>query len=175
MSTFFRSDQWITDAMGNALAGCSVWYCSQPANTSSIPPSPLAQLYSDPAGANPITQPVITDGFGHAFAYMGLGTYTIVTTGPQIVTRVLPDQVIVSPAAAPTNWSNDSSNAGTITGAINGTNTVFSLSNAPTPPQSLLFAINGVLQNGWTISGNTVTLNIAPHAGNTLNAIYSTT
>jgi hypothetical protein len=173
VSTFFRNDQWITDALGNALAGVSVYYSNQPpAQTGTLPPSNLASLYADSEGVTPLTQPLTSDGYGHVFAYLGQGIYSIVIASPQIVTRVLPDQVIVSPTSVPTNWNNDSSNAGTITGTVNGVNTVFTLSATPTPPASLIFSVNGVLQSGWTISGNVVTLALAPHTGNQLNAIY---
>lgn len=94
MSTFFRRDDWVTDAMGNAISGASVYVCSQPASTGSIPPSPLVQLYADPLGADPITQPVLTDGYGHAAYYLASGTYTVVYFSPQIQEVVLPDQLI---------------------------------------------------------------------------------
>lgn len=94
MATFLRRDDWVTDAMGNALSGTQVYVCSQPATTTSIPPSPLVQLYSDPAGAFPITQPVLTDGYGHAAYYVTPGTYTVVYYSPQILEQVLPDQTI---------------------------------------------------------------------------------
>jgi hypothetical protein len=173
MSTYLRRDDWITDALGNAQSGASVYVCSQPATTTSIPPSPLAQLYSDPAGAFPITQPVITDGYGHAFYYLPSGTYTVIYTSPQIQEVILPDQVVVSLITA--TWNNDGSNIGTITGAINGSNTLFTLSAAPTPATSLLFMTNGLVQAGWLLSGSTVTLAVAPHAGSILTAIYQTT
>lgn len=82
--------------MGNALSGASVYVCSQPATTTAIPPSPLAQLYSDPNGAFPITQPVMTDGYGHAAYYVTPGTYTVVYYSPQILETILPDQTIGS-------------------------------------------------------------------------------
>src|ERR1700761_27709 len=96
MATFLRRDDWVTDAMGNALSGASVYVCSQPATTGTIPPSPLVQLYADSAGVTPITQPVTTDGYGHAFYYVTPGTYTIVYYSPQILEQVLPDQTIGS-------------------------------------------------------------------------------
>jgi hypothetical protein len=96
MATFLRRDDWVTDAMGNALSGASVYVCSQPATTTSIPPSPLVQLYSDPLGADPIAQPVLTDGYGHAFYYVAPGTYTIVYSSPQILEVILADQTIGS-------------------------------------------------------------------------------
>src|ERR1700733_2346779 len=135
MATFYRRDDWVQDARGNALSGVDVYVCTQPANSSSLPPSPLEQLYADPAGATPITQPVITDGYGHAEYYAAQGTYTIVYFSPQIQEVVLVDQIIVSPFNdVTTTWNNDSSTASTITGAINGTNTVFTLSASPLPP-----------------------------------------
>lgn len=82
--------------MGNALSGASVYVCSQPASTTGIPPSPLVQLYSDSAGANPIAQPVLTDGYGHAAYYVTPGTYTVVYYSPQILETILPDQTIGS-------------------------------------------------------------------------------
>lgn len=175
MATFYRRDDWVQDAMGNALSGVDVYVCTQPANTGSIPPSPLEQLYADPAGATPITQPVITDGYGHAEYYAAQGTYTIVYWSPQIQEVVLVDQIIVSPFNdVTTTWNNDSSTASTIAGAINGTNTVFTLSASPLPPTALLFMVNGIVQTGWTLAGAVVTLAVAPHTGNALNAIYQT-
>jgi len=172
MSSFLRRDDWVTDALGNAISGASVYVCSQPATTNTIPPSPEVQLYADSAGVTPITQPVITDGYGHAFYYVAPGTYTVVYYSPQIQQLNLLDQAIVSTGTS--NWSNDSSNAGTITGSVDGTNTVFVLSGTPLPAASLFFMVNGVFQQGFTLSGATVTLPVAPHASNVLNAIYST-
>jgi hypothetical protein len=172
-TTLFRSDRWVQDALGNAIAGASVAFCSQPANTATLPPSPLIQLFADPAGDTPITNPLTTDGFGHAFAYMTQGTYTVVVYSPRIQTLVLQDQLVVAPAQnVLTAWNADSSTSGTITGAVNGSNVVFELSAAPVPVQSLVFAVNGVIQAGYTVSGNTVTLQTAPHTGNVLNAVY---
>ena len=172
MSSFFRSDRSVQDALGNAIAGASVAFCSQPANTTTLPPSPLITLYSDSTGDTEITNPLTTNGLGSCFAYMPAGTYTVVTYGTGIATVVLPDQTITSPDTA--GWNNDSSNAGSITGAINGSNRVFTLSAVPTPSTSLLFVANGLVSFGYALSGATVTLAIAPNAGSILNAIYQT-
>jgi hypothetical protein len=94
MATFLRRDDWVTDAMGNAISGANVYVCSQPANTGSIPPSPLVQIFADSAGVTPITQPLVADGYGHTFFYVAPGTYTIVYNSPQILTLVLADQTI---------------------------------------------------------------------------------
>jgi hypothetical protein len=172
-TTFYRSDRWVTDALGNAIAGASVAFCSQPANTSTQPPTPLIQLFADPAGDTPITNPLTTDGFGHAFAYMAQGTYTVVVYSPRIQTVILQDQVVLAPSQSVlSSWNSDSSSNGTITGTVNGSNVVFELSAAPVPVQSLVFTVNGLIQNGYTISGNTVTLPVAPHTANVLNAVY---
>jgi hypothetical protein len=92
-----RDDRWVADAQGRALAGAQVYWCLQPASTASNPPSPLATIYTDATGDTPETQPVITDGFGHAWTYLDdTLTYTIVIWhplfGPNPV--VLPDQTI---------------------------------------------------------------------------------
>jgi hypothetical protein len=91
-----RRDDFITDAQGRALAGALVYYCTQPANTSSLPPSPLATVYSDVAGTA-TTNPQVTDGFGHAVAYLNASPlYTLVYVHPLFGSNpiVLPDQII---------------------------------------------------------------------------------
>jgi hypothetical protein len=102
MSTFFRIQGSLNSAQGPALDGVIIYLCTQPAVTSTIPPSPLATIYSDNAGANPINQsvaPVQTDGLGNWFAYAATGTYTIVFFDPigRIPVTIFPDQQVVSP------------------------------------------------------------------------------
>lgn len=65
----------------------------------------------------------------------------------------------------------------TVTGTIDGTNTAFTLVNAPSPPAGLVLFRNGVVQkNGldYTISGNTVTFVTAatPQPADVLLAWY---
>jgi hypothetical protein len=90
----FRYDTWVKTAQGPALAGVYVYVCNQPANTSVAPPSPLAAIYSDPNGQFPITQPLQTDGFGHADFYIASGTYTVMVAIGNVVVNVYPDQSI---------------------------------------------------------------------------------
>lgn len=94
----FRYDTTVNAANGFALTGVEVYVCTQPANTGAIPPSPLASIFSDNAGADPITQPLLTDGLGNAFFYAATGTYTIVYFDPlgRIPTTIFPDQQVVS-------------------------------------------------------------------------------
>lgn len=94
MPSYYRRDEWVTDAQGNAISGAGVYVCSQPATTNTIPPSPLVQLYADPNGVTPLAQPVQTDGYGHAFYYVSPGIYTVVYYSPQIQQVTLLDQDI---------------------------------------------------------------------------------
>jgi hypothetical protein len=90
-----RRDDWLTDAQGRALAGAEVFYCTQPATTSPLPPTPLATIYSD-MQSTVQAQPVITDGFGHAVAYLTANAlYTVVYVHPLFGSPVvLKDQAV---------------------------------------------------------------------------------
>lgn len=101
MPTVFRKDGSINSAQGPALQGVIVYVCTQPAVTNTVPPSPLASIFSDNAGANPINQvtaPLQSDGLGNWFFYAAAGIYTIVLFDPigRIPTTVFPDQQVVS-------------------------------------------------------------------------------
>jgi len=91
MSTYYRRDEWVTDALGNAISGADVYVY---VNNTTSP----QQLYADSAGVTPLAQPVITDGYGHAAYYVAPGTYTVVYSSPQITTVTLPDQTIAAGA-----------------------------------------------------------------------------
>jgi len=170
---YYRRDDWLQNAQGQALAGAQVYYCSQPANTGTVPPSPLVQVYADSIGT-PATNPQITDGFGHAVAYLPAGTYTIVYVHPQMGTIILPDQQPASIGAAP-NVRLDSSAAGSISGVIDGNNRLFTLTSIPNPSGSLLLFLNGINQipgTSYTITGNTITFTNPPATGGVLVAFY---
>ena len=135
-----RDDRWLTDALGRALAGAQGFYCLQPATTSTVPPSPLATVYSDLAG-DAIAQPLITDGFGHSIAYLDDSVlYTIVFVhplfGPNPV--VLTDQAI----------SGGGSSGGLLTpvvpsGTPDGTLRSFGLLSAPSYPANGQLFVSG--------------------------------
>jgi hypothetical protein len=172
MAIFYRRDDWVQSAIGNAISGAGVYVTSQPSNPAKItkgkfiPPSPLVQLYADPAGLTPIQQPVQTDGFGHAEYYVAFGTYTVTIYSPQIGIITLPDQFIGgSPLPV---------NATTPLGIINGSNTVFTISSAPST--FLMLFLNGVLQLpsgvNYSIAGNTITMVTAPQTGDQLWVLY---
>ena len=101
MATFYRLQGSINSAQGPALAGVYVYVCTQPAVTTTVPPSPLATIYSDNAGVNPITQsttPLQSDGLGNWFFYAATGTYTVVLYDPlqRIPQTVFADQQVVT-------------------------------------------------------------------------------
>lgn len=87
ITNFFRSDGWVKNTLGAAISGAQVYVLNQPANvqppitpprTTPVPfvPNPQAQVYSD-QGLTPLTQPIITDGFGHYDFYVLPGVYTV--------------------------------------------------------------------------------------------------
>jgi hypothetical protein len=172
-----RRDDWITDAQGRALAGALVYYCSpQPANTGSVPPSPLATVYlstSGIVGANP----QISDGFGHVVAYLDDTVYyTIVYSHPLFGATpvILPDQLIVGP---PGGGGSISTFEGIPSGSLDGTNRVFTITNGGTPipniaPTQITAWVNFPLINGvgFVVAGNQITFTVAPHIGDNLYA-----
>ena len=65
----------------------------------------------------------------------------------------------------------------TPTGAINGSNTVFTLANVPIPGTEMVY-YNGLLQdsgagNDYTISGNVITFNIPLQIGDKVRVSYN--
>ena len=99
MSAFRFQNIWI-NPLGYAMAGGKVYVCTQPASTGSIPPSPLASLFSDSAGSVPLANPVTVDANGNFFFYAASGAYTLVFFDPfgRVITPVVfPDMLVVSP------------------------------------------------------------------------------
>jgi hypothetical protein len=101
MSVFYRYDGNVRNGTGYVISGAIIYVCTQPAVTSTIPPSPLATIYSDNAGANPINQttaPLQTDGNGNFFFYAATGVYTIEIYDPlnRIPTTIYVDQQVVT-------------------------------------------------------------------------------
>ena len=100
MPTFFRNDGWVKATNGPAVPGAQIFVCSQPANVPtglsavSPNPTPLATIYSDPDGLVPITQPIITDGFGHYDFYVLPGTYDVSVYLSGKLQQEYPDQSI---------------------------------------------------------------------------------
>jgi hypothetical protein len=98
--TFFRDDGFVKGTLGPAVPGAQVFVVQQPANvpsslTAANPtPTPLQNIFSDPNGLVPITQPIITDGFGHYDFYVTPGTYTVCVYLNGLLSQSYPDQTI---------------------------------------------------------------------------------
>jgi hypothetical protein len=90
----FRTDGWVKTVQGPAVPGAQVYVCLQPANSTILPPTPLANIFSDVNGLVPLSQPIITDGFGHYDFYAAAGIYTIIVALGGIVQQVYPDQSV---------------------------------------------------------------------------------
>ena len=127
-----RDDRYVQDALGRNLAGAQVWWCvPQPTTTDPLPPTPLATIYTDTTGTTPVTQPVLTDGFGHAIAYLDDSQlFTVVIQHPLFgqYPIILRDQSLGSGGGG-----NLSVFSGTPTGTIDGTNKNFIVVNGSTP------------------------------------------
>jgi len=92
ITNYFRMDGWVKSAQGPAIPGAQIYVCTQPANTVALPPSPLANIFADVNGLVPITQPILTDGFGHYDFYAQAAVYTIVVGFGGVVQEFYPDQ-----------------------------------------------------------------------------------
>lgn len=118
--SILRRDDTVQNSLGNAIAGGSVYYLTQPASVSAL--TPLAAVYSDSTGTV-ATNPQVTDGYGHAVAYLSDGQlYTIVYVYPNGTKVVYPDQFVGSSSGQPTPFG------AVPTGTIDGTNKVFTIS-----------------------------------------------
>lgn len=92
--TLYRADGWVKNVLGQAIAGASIYICLEPADTSYVPPVPLASIFADPLGLLPITQPIYSDGLGHYDYYAASGVpYTEVIVNGGSIQQVYPDQV----------------------------------------------------------------------------------
>lgn len=94
LTNYFRTDGWVKSALGVASSVAQVYVCTQPASTTTVPPSPLASIFSDPNGFVPISQPLKTDAFGHYNFYATAGVYTVVVVILGKIQNVYPDQSV---------------------------------------------------------------------------------
>ena len=129
-----RDDRFLTDALGRDLAGAQVFYLSQPASVPvDPPPSPLLPIWADIGGTIPIVQPLLTDGFGHTIAYLTEGVlFTIAMYHPLFGVNpvILRDQKLGGGGGG---GSTVTPFEGIPTGAIDGSNTIFTVVNGAVP------------------------------------------
>lgn len=69
-------------------------------------------------------------------------------------------------------WTNEA-----VSGVVNGVNTTFTITSAPTDVGTLELFLDGLLQYpgallDYTLTGSTITMTVAPNFGQTLWAIY---
>lgn len=94
-----RADFQLTTAVGQAVAGASVYVLQQPANTASF--TPAIPVFGSSTGVGTavcggsggaITNPLTTDQFGHACGYVNPGIYTICYVSSRTGTQCFQDQ-----------------------------------------------------------------------------------
>jgi len=90
-TTYARMDFSLQNAQGQAIAGATVNVYTQAA-CGAASSGTLATLYSTATGTS-LSQPLSTDGFGHAYAYMASGCYTVVYYSQYTGTLTYQDQV----------------------------------------------------------------------------------
>jgi hypothetical protein len=94
----------------------------------------------------------------------------IAAVPPQINQALVWNGVAWTPGAVSTGIN--FSDAEIPKGPIDGANTAFVLLNVPKPPTSLQVFLNGVLDNGYFLSGATIFYSSPPNVGDTLEAFY---
>jgi len=94
-----RYQSQVTGRLG-PIAGASVAVCTQPANTSTTPCSPLATLATSTSTTSGGTNPTTTDQNGNFFFYAASGNYTVQIYSPQITSPfVQPDTLLACGAS----------------------------------------------------------------------------
>ena|ERR1700733_3559542 len=91
-TSIFRLDWTAQTVLGQAIPGALIYVCSQPASTTSVPPSPLASLFTDSTGTTPLANPLVCDGVGQTFGYAVAGLYTVVVVQNGTIIGVYADQ-----------------------------------------------------------------------------------
>ena len=90
----FRLDWLEQSTQGLAVPGAQVYICTQPASTGTVPPSPLATVYTDSTATHTLAQPLVTNGYGETYGYLVSGVYTVVVVYNGSITAIYPDQAV---------------------------------------------------------------------------------
>jgi len=166
MASFGRyQNAQVQNAVGQALAGVSVYFLEQPADVDAL--TPLATVFLNSTGAGgAITQPLITDGLGQFAAYLTPGVYTVVYVIPTAGIFSYPDQNIALGGGTPGSVTFDEIGTGTNTTATMGVGTGAVL--APTGTGIIQATQIGTPSAGVVVTGT-------PGVGQILEATSPTT
>ncbi len=104
VAQYARHDNILVGPRGAAMPGQFVAVCSEPANVSTTPCSPLIQLYSSSSGGT-ISNPVQADSLGNYHFYAAPGVYTLQSYGPMIQAPLVQTDVAVGVAGPAGNVS----------------------------------------------------------------------
>lgn len=96
-----RVQDFVLNAVSRPVPGASVAVLTQPANTTTQPGSPLAQIFQDAAGTIPAANPLTTDGLGNYSFYISPGTYTLQIYGNGIYSSTTPEQIVTTDFVVP--------------------------------------------------------------------------
>ncbi|HET6199779.1 MAG TPA: carboxypeptidase-like regulatory domain-containing protein [Candidatus Acidoferrales bacterium] len=96
-----RHDDTVRGEQGIPVAGATIVVCTQPANVTVTPCTPLANLFTDATLTVPAPNPLTSDGLGNFHFYAAPGMYTVQVYGAGIQTYTTPDVILpMNPANA---------------------------------------------------------------------------
>jgi hypothetical protein len=81
------------------VAGAQVYAVKQPANATTVPPTPLLPVYADPEEQQPITQPMLSDGLGKYAFYSDNELFTLMIVNNGTIMQIYADQEAGKPSA----------------------------------------------------------------------------
>ena len=119
-----RMDFSLQNAQGQAISGAQVNVYTQSACGAAA--GALATLYPTASGGTPLTQPLITDGFGHQSAYALPGCVTITYNSPYTGVLTYKDQSVFAGNASGSYISSVLATPQTMAGPLNGPSAGFS-------------------------------------------------
>ena len=96
-----RYDGVVQGEQGIPASGATIVVCTQPANVTSTPCTPLANLYTDTTLTAAAPNPLNSDGLGNFHFYAAPGMYTLQIYGPGINTYTMTDVLLpINPSNA---------------------------------------------------------------------------
>ncbi|MHB8539425.1 MAG: hypothetical protein ACYDCD_00575 [Candidatus Acidiferrales bacterium] len=89
-----RHDGIALGEQGKPVAGATIVVCTQPANITVAPCTPLVNLFTDATLTTPAPNPLTSDGLGNYHFYAAPGIYTLQIYGAAIHTYTTPDVIL---------------------------------------------------------------------------------